>query len=313
MFIIVALVVTFVVVYCCFHRCRIPRTKQEIEADLMRTTLTNKFRDYLQEMTNEQVTFVDALKRVQEIAEKLEEDDLALARELGNRKRMGWLKLKGKGQEKDQTPTNLMEASAEELARQQQLLQQEAANQNKGSDDPDSTVVKMSDGRQMTLEKLRPKKQDSIQLEDVPKSDLVGAAGNKSMNKSVDDPDEPTITKTQRNEQISLLKVPDESRVGRKAKHDDNRSTATSATTNGRTKPVRRRRQKPPNLTRTKATGKDIAPTKEPGDTSNPPDVLNNDERTESLLHTHKAKAGKAKLTKGSTQVKQVDQSKNSN
>lgn len=88
--------ITMTVVYCCFHRCRIPRTKQEIEADLMRSNLTNKFRDYLQELPNEPTTFVEALKKVQELEEKLEKDDASLARDLGARKRMGWLKLKGK-------------------------------------------------------------------------------------------------------------------------------------------------------------------------------------------------------------------------
>lgn len=95
-FIIIALIVTMVVVYCCFHRCRIPRTKQEIEADLMRSNLTTKFRDYLQELPNEPTTFVEALKKVQDIEEKLEKDDQLLSRDLGSRKRMGWLKLKGK-------------------------------------------------------------------------------------------------------------------------------------------------------------------------------------------------------------------------
>lgn len=323
MFIIVALVVTFVVVYCCFHRCRIPRTKQEIEADLMKTTLTNKFRDYLQEMTSEQITFVDALKRVQEIAEKLEEDDAALARELGNRKRMGWLKLKGKGPEKDQMPTNLMEASAEELARQQQLLAQEAADQNKDSEKPDSTVVKLSESsRQTTLEKVRPKKQESIQIDDILKrADSAGLAGTKAINKSVDrqadDADEPTMTKTQRNEQISLLKVPDHSRAvtKRSAKQDDKKTSATSvSTTDGRPKPVRRRREKPPNLTRTKATGKDLTTNKEPDETPKALEIPPNDSRAPGQSsHTHRSKAGKAKLTKGSTQVKQVDQPKDSN
>lgn len=90
-FIIIAFVVTIIVVYCCFHRCRIPRTKQEIEADLMRTNLANKFRDYLQEFPNEPTSFLEALKKVQELEEKSSEQD-----DPGARKRMGWLKLKGK-------------------------------------------------------------------------------------------------------------------------------------------------------------------------------------------------------------------------
>lgn len=95
-FIMIAFAVTLTVVYCCFHRCRIPRTKQEIEADLMKSNLTNKFRDYLQDLPNEFTTFVEALKKVQELEEKLEKEDALFSRDAGARKRMGWLKLKGK-------------------------------------------------------------------------------------------------------------------------------------------------------------------------------------------------------------------------
>jgi hypothetical protein len=96
-FIIIAFIVTIIVVYCCFHRCRIPRTKQEIEADLMRTNLTTKFRDYLQEFPNEPTTFLEAIKKVQELEEKSasEQDDL------GAKKRTGWLKLRGKDRQAD--------------------------------------------------------------------------------------------------------------------------------------------------------------------------------------------------------------------
>lgn len=123
-FIIIAFVVTTVVVYCCFHRCRIPRTKQEIEADLMRSNIANKFRDYLQELPNEPTTFVEALKKVQDIEEKLEADDAQMSRDLGAKKRMGWLKLRGKDkpgdQKADDDPTtgneNEQENPAEETA-----------------------------------------------------------------------------------------------------------------------------------------------------------------------------------------------------
>lgn len=67
----------------------------------MRSNLGNKFRDYLQELPNEPLTFTEALKKVQEIEEKLEQDDAQLSRELGARKRMGWIKLKGREKEPD--------------------------------------------------------------------------------------------------------------------------------------------------------------------------------------------------------------------
>lgn len=63
----------------------------------MRSNLTSKFREYLQELPNEQTTFLDALKKVQEIEEKLEKDGALLAQDASARKRLGWLKLKGKG------------------------------------------------------------------------------------------------------------------------------------------------------------------------------------------------------------------------
>lgn len=63
----------------------------------MRTNLSNKFRDYMQELPNEPTTFKEALKKVQELEEKIEQDDAQFSRDLGARKRMGWLKLKGKG------------------------------------------------------------------------------------------------------------------------------------------------------------------------------------------------------------------------
>lgn len=110
-FIIIAFVVTIIVVYCCFHRCRIPRTKQEIEADLMRTNLTAKFRDYLQEFPNEPTTFLEALKKVQELEERWanEQDDT------GAKKRMGWLKLRGKDRQADKGTGGAMDTSSDQL------------------------------------------------------------------------------------------------------------------------------------------------------------------------------------------------------
>lgn len=57
----------------------------------MRTNLAGKFRDYLQEFPNEPTTFLEALKKVQDLEEKSSEQD-----DLTARKRKGWLKLKGK-------------------------------------------------------------------------------------------------------------------------------------------------------------------------------------------------------------------------
>lgn len=133
-FIIIAVLITMTVVYCCFHRCRIPRTKQEIEADLMRSNLTNKFRDYLQELPNEPFTFVEALKKVQELEEKLEKDDAQLSRDVGARKRMGWLKLKGKD---DKTPA----ADANQAVDNLDANEQPQTGEGVGSDNKLDQVV----------------------------------------------------------------------------------------------------------------------------------------------------------------------------
>lgn len=97
--IIIAFIVTLMVVYCCFHRCRIPRTKQEIEPDLMRSKTTKKYGDYLQEIPSEQTIFLVALKKVEEIEEKLEQEDMEMSH--GARKRTSWFKLKGKADNKN--------------------------------------------------------------------------------------------------------------------------------------------------------------------------------------------------------------------
>lgn len=46
-----------VVVMCCFMKCRIPRTKQEIEADFHRKKLTQVFRKHLNKVPVEDVGF----------------------------------------------------------------------------------------------------------------------------------------------------------------------------------------------------------------------------------------------------------------
>lgn len=295
----------------------------------MRATLTNKFRDYLQEMTNEQITFIEALKKVQDIAEKLEEDDAMLARELGNRKRMGWLKLKGKGgQEKDPIPTNLIEASAEEIAKQQQLQQQQQDStlQTRDTDIKDPTVNKLANtGRQPTLEKVRPaNKQDITKTTDRSKANTLTLAETKPPDRSLEKPvnelvkKNPTLTKTSKDDQTPLLDVPDESK-GHKGDNMDSKSSANSLNTNGRTKPVRRRRQKPPNLTRTKATVRSNQGFEES------PNVLevpintghnynhghshskNQVSNHEIQMHTHRSRTGhhgKVKLTKSSAHGK---------
>ncbi len=43
------------VVLCCLFRCRIPRTKQEIEADFVRRKMTKAFRTHLNKIKIEEL------------------------------------------------------------------------------------------------------------------------------------------------------------------------------------------------------------------------------------------------------------------
>ncbi|KAG9509780.1 Chromodomain-helicase-DNA-binding protein 7, partial [Fragariocoptes setiger] len=104
-FILIAVIVIMIIVYCCFHRCRIPRTKQEIEADSMRSNLCKKFREYLQQLPVEQITFQEALKKVNDLEEIKAANEDAEGAASGSKKRLGWLKYLGKDDEQKQQQT----------------------------------------------------------------------------------------------------------------------------------------------------------------------------------------------------------------
>lgn len=57
--IIIALIIIATVVLCCFMRCRIPRTKQEIEADTVRKKVTKQFRKHLNKIPIEGMELVN--------------------------------------------------------------------------------------------------------------------------------------------------------------------------------------------------------------------------------------------------------------
>ncbi|EEC04649.1 hypothetical protein IscW_ISCW016944 [Ixodes scapularis] len=84
-----------VVVMCCFMKCRIPRTKQEIEADFHRKKLTQVFRKHLNKVPVEDVGFKLALEKVKTVYEHEEDkrsrgswDSLAECEELTLRQRL---------------------------------------------------------------------------------------------------------------------------------------------------------------------------------------------------------------------------------
>ncbi|OQR79173.1 hypothetical protein BIW11_05923 [Tropilaelaps mercedesae] len=62
-----------IVVMCCFMKCRVPRTKQEIEADCHRRELTLQFRKQLNRITMDDMTFLKALDKVRVAFEDEEE------------------------------------------------------------------------------------------------------------------------------------------------------------------------------------------------------------------------------------------------
>ncbi|KAL1427978.1 hypothetical protein MTO96_000318 [Rhipicephalus appendiculatus] len=69
MFLSLGGLIVVVVVMCCFMKCRIPRTKQEIEADFHRKKLTQVFRKHLNKVPVEEVEFKLALDKVKALYE----------------------------------------------------------------------------------------------------------------------------------------------------------------------------------------------------------------------------------------------------
>lgn len=55
-------VLAVVIMLCCCFRFRIPRTKQDIEADYHRKKLTRKFRERLDCMNNAEIDEMDLMK-----------------------------------------------------------------------------------------------------------------------------------------------------------------------------------------------------------------------------------------------------------
>ena len=57
---LVAIIAT--IVACCIMRCRIPRTKQEIEADVIRKKITKQFRAHLNKISIEGMELIGGKK-----------------------------------------------------------------------------------------------------------------------------------------------------------------------------------------------------------------------------------------------------------
>ncbi|XP_076329818.1 uncharacterized protein LOC143235491 [Tachypleus tridentatus] len=76
LFLTIGGVIVLVVFLCCLMKCRIPRTKQEIEKDNHRKQLTLIFRSYLNEVGMDNIAFKDALEKVKEIHEEKHQSHL---------------------------------------------------------------------------------------------------------------------------------------------------------------------------------------------------------------------------------------------
>ncbi|GBL95578.1 hypothetical protein AVEN_24794-1 [Araneus ventricosus] len=67
MFLALAGLITVVVLLCCFMKCRVPRTKQEIEADFKRKEITRRFRFLLDRVQIEDTSLRTAIEKVNEL------------------------------------------------------------------------------------------------------------------------------------------------------------------------------------------------------------------------------------------------------
>ncbi|XP_073827106.1 uncharacterized protein isoform X2 [Musca autumnalis] len=61
------IVMSIIIMVCCCVRFRIPRTKQEIEADYQRKQITKKFREKLQQIKNSDMDDMDLQKAIEYI------------------------------------------------------------------------------------------------------------------------------------------------------------------------------------------------------------------------------------------------------
>ncbi|XP_055600905.1 uncharacterized protein LOC129749835 [Uranotaenia lowii] len=70
LFLCLGSVLGVVVMLCCCIRFRVPRTKQDIEADYRRKSLTRKFRERLDCINNSEIDEMDLLKALERVREE---------------------------------------------------------------------------------------------------------------------------------------------------------------------------------------------------------------------------------------------------
>ncbi|KAL7642015.1 UNVERIFIED_CONTAM: hypothetical protein RMT77_007889 [Armadillidium vulgare] len=68
-----------VIFFCCIFKCRIPRTKQEIEADFIRHKLALKFRQQLNILKHSEMDEMDLFKALERLRNELKADTASIA------------------------------------------------------------------------------------------------------------------------------------------------------------------------------------------------------------------------------------------
>ncbi|XP_011877836.1 PREDICTED: uncharacterized protein LOC105567518 [Vollenhovia emeryi] len=79
--IVLSALLSIVVGLCCCIRFRVPRTKQEIEADYIRKRITKSFRNELSKISNTEMDEMDLQKALDRIRNEYKGDTSALAKE----------------------------------------------------------------------------------------------------------------------------------------------------------------------------------------------------------------------------------------
>ncbi|XP_072763708.1 uncharacterized protein [Anoplolepis gracilipes] len=79
--IILSILLSIIVGLCCCIRFRVPRTKQEIEADYIRKRITKSFRNELSKISNTEMDEMDLQKALDRIRNEFKGDESAIARE----------------------------------------------------------------------------------------------------------------------------------------------------------------------------------------------------------------------------------------
>ncbi|XP_012539827.1 transmembrane inner ear expressed protein [Monomorium pharaonis] len=79
--IILSVLLSIIVGLCCCIRFRVPRTKQEIEADYIRKRITRSFRNELSKINNTEMDEMDLRKALDRIRNEYEGDTSAIAEE----------------------------------------------------------------------------------------------------------------------------------------------------------------------------------------------------------------------------------------